>query len=80
MHFTAAHTLAMTTGLLYDADLVKNLSYDYLKMNGWVPLKREGSVIHVLMSDPHDVEKGFDIRRAFPGLHDSNFGWTVWRY
>ena len=50
-----------------DADLVKNLSYDYLKMNGWVPLKRQGSVIHVLMSDPHDVEKGFDIRRAFPG-------------
>ena len=52
---------------LIEADLLKNLSYDYLKMNAWVPLKRQGSVIHVLMSDPHDVEKGFDIRRAFPG-------------
>ena len=52
---------------IIDTDLFKNLSYDYLKKNAWVPLKREGAVVHVLMNDPHDAEKGFDIRRAFPG-------------
>lgn len=50
-----------------DPALLKNLSLDYLKRNAWVPLKREGAVLHVVMSDPHDIEKGLDIRRAFPG-------------
>lgn len=50
-----------------DPELLKNLSCDYLRKNAWVPLRREGMVLHVVMNDPHDVEKGFDIRRAFPG-------------
>ena len=52
---------------IMDSALLKNLSLDYLKRNAWVPLKREGEVLHVVMSDPHDIEKGLDIRRAFPG-------------
>jgi type II secretory ATPase GspE/PulE/Tfp pilus assembly ATPase PilB-like protein len=51
-----------------DPDLMKNLSYDYLRKNLWVPLKRRGTVLEVVMNNPGDVEKGFDIRRAFPGL------------
>jgi type II secretory ATPase GspE/PulE/Tfp pilus assembly ATPase PilB-like protein len=50
-----------------DPDLCKDLSQDYLRSNSWVPLSREGAVLHVVMRDPHDVEKESDIRRVFPG-------------
>ncbi len=52
---------------IIDPELLRDLSYDYLRKNAWVPLRREGMVVQVLMSDPHDVGKGFDIRRAFSG-------------
>lgn len=50
-----------------DPELLKNLSVDYLRRNSWVPLKRQGTVLDVVINDPHDLEKGLDIRRAFPG-------------
>ena len=50
-----------------DPELLKNLSVDYLRRNSWVPLKRQVTVLDVLINDPHDLEKGLDIRRAFPG-------------
>jgi type II secretory ATPase GspE/PulE/Tfp pilus assembly ATPase PilB-like protein len=50
-----------------DPDLLKNLSVDYLKSNSWMPLKRQGTVLDIVINDPHDLEKGLDIRRAFPG-------------
>ena len=51
-----------------DPDLVKNLSFDYLRNNSWIPLKRQGTVLDVVINDPHDLDKGLDIRRAFPGV------------
>jgi type II secretory ATPase GspE/PulE/Tfp pilus assembly ATPase PilB-like protein len=51
-----------------DPDLLKNLSIDYLRRNSWIPLKRQGSVLDIVINDPHDLDKGLDIRRAFPGL------------
>lgn len=36
-------------------------------MNHWVPLKRQGQVVEVLIDDPHNPDKRFDVRRAFPG-------------
>ena len=51
-----------------DPELLKNLSFDYLKRNSWIPLKRQGTVLDVVINDPHDLEKGLDIRRAFPGV------------
>ncbi len=51
-----------------DPDLLKNLSLDYLRRNSWLPLKRQGTVLDVVINDPHDLEKGLDIRRAFPGM------------
>jgi type II secretory ATPase GspE/PulE/Tfp pilus assembly ATPase PilB-like protein len=51
-----------------DPELLKNLSFDYLRRNSWIPLKRQGSVLDIVINDPHDLEKGLDIRRAFPGL------------
>jgi type II secretory ATPase GspE/PulE/Tfp pilus assembly ATPase PilB-like protein len=51
-----------------DPDLLKNLSFDYLRNNSWIPLKRQGTVLDVVINDPHDLDKGLDIRRAFPGV------------
>ncbi len=53
--------------MVIDRDLLKNLSLDYLRMNHWVPLQRQGSGIDVLIDDPHDADKLLDVRRAFPG-------------
>jgi type II secretory ATPase GspE/PulE/Tfp pilus assembly ATPase PilB-like protein len=51
-----------------DADLLKTLNLDYLRKNLWLPIARRGSLIDVLTSDPHDLDKGWDVRRAFPGM------------
>jgi type II secretory ATPase GspE/PulE/Tfp pilus assembly ATPase PilB-like protein len=51
-----------------DPELLKNLSIDYLKKNGWIPLKRQDKIIDILIDDPHDLEKGRDIKHTFPGL------------
>jgi type II secretory ATPase GspE/PulE/Tfp pilus assembly ATPase PilB-like protein len=48
-------------------ELLKNLSFDYLRKSAWIPLKRQGTVLDIVINDPHDLEKGLDIRRAFPG-------------
>lgn len=53
---------------LIDPELFKNLSFDYLRKNSWIPLKRQGTVLDIVTNDPHDLEKGLDIRRAFPGV------------
>ena len=51
-----------------DADLLKPLNLDYLKKNLWLPITRRGAFIDVLTSDPHDLDKGWDVRRTFPGV------------
>jgi type II secretory ATPase GspE/PulE/Tfp pilus assembly ATPase PilB-like protein len=51
-----------------DADLLKTLNLDYLRKNLWLPIARRGSLVDVLTSDPHDLDKGWDVRRAFPGM------------
>ena len=52
---------------IIDPELLKNLSFDYLRKSSWIPFKRQGSVVDIIINDPHDLEKGLDIRRAFPG-------------
>ena len=54
--------------IVIDPALLRNLSVDYLRTHAWIPIKRNGSVLDVLINNPHDVEKGVDIRRAFPGM------------
>ncbi|MEP6932500.1 MAG: GspE/PulE family protein [Nitrospirota bacterium] len=51
-----------------DGDLLKTLNLDYLKKNLWLPITRRGSLIDVLTSDPNDFDKGWDVRRTFPGM------------
>jgi type II secretory ATPase GspE/PulE/Tfp pilus assembly ATPase PilB-like protein len=53
---------------IVDPNLVKDLSHDYLWKHRWIPLKWDGDVLDVLLDNPHDVERGHDIRRAFPGM------------
>ncbi len=54
--------------VLVDADLLRNLSMDYLRKNRWIPVQRRDNVVEVLTDDPRNVEKRLDVRRAFPGL------------
>jgi type II secretory ATPase GspE/PulE/Tfp pilus assembly ATPase PilB-like protein len=51
-----------------DTDLLKTLNHDYLKKNLWLPIARRGQLLDVLTHDPHDLEKGWDVRRSFPGM------------
>lgn len=52
---------------IIDSELLKNLSFDYLRTSAWIPLRRQGTVLDIAINDPHDLEKSLDIRRAFPG-------------
>jgi type II secretory ATPase GspE/PulE/Tfp pilus assembly ATPase PilB-like protein len=51
-----------------DIDLVRTLSHDYLKKHLWLPIARKGQLLDVLTHDPHDLERGWDVRRSFPGM------------
>ena len=54
--------------IMVEADLLKDLSLEYLRKNRWIPLRRRGNMVDVVMDDPHNLEKRLDVRRAFPGL------------
>ena len=53
---------------LVDADLIRPLNHDYLRRNLWLPIARRGQLVDVLTHDPHDLERGWDVRRTFPGM------------
>lgn len=53
---------------LADPQLLSNLSHDYLRKHHWLPLKLQGDILDVLIDNPHDLDRGHDIQRAFPGL------------
>jgi type II secretory ATPase GspE/PulE/Tfp pilus assembly ATPase PilB-like protein len=53
---------------IVDPQLTKDLSHDYLWKHSWLPWKAHGSVLDVLIDDPHDIVRGHDIQRAFPGM------------
>ena len=50
--------------LVVPPDLVREIKVEYLKKNYWVPLKREGGAVVVLVDDPHDLAKVDSIERA----------------
>ena len=53
---------------LADPQLLNALSHDYLRRHHWLPLKQQGDILDVLIDNPHDLDRGHDIQRAFPGL------------
>ncbi len=50
-----------------EPDLLKTLNVDYLRHSLWIPIAKQGGLIDVLTTDPHDPDKLWDVRRAFPG-------------
>ncbi len=59
--------LAYDEHTVVETELCKNLSFDYLRMNHWVPLRRQGHGVEILIDDPQNPDKLLDVRRAFPG-------------
>lgn len=51
-----------------EVELTRTLNHDYLRKHLWLPIARKGQLLDVLTHDPHDVERGWDVRRAFPGM------------
>jgi type II secretory ATPase GspE/PulE/Tfp pilus assembly ATPase PilB-like protein len=48
--------------------LLKGISVDYLKANYWVPLRREGTTVDILMDDPKNLQKTEHIQLLMKGL------------
>jgi len=48
-------------------DLLTGLKVPFLKSNVWVPLRREDDHIIIVINDPHDLQKGGEIKSLFPG-------------
>jgi type II secretory ATPase GspE/PulE/Tfp pilus assembly ATPase PilB-like protein/GAF domain-containing protein len=44
-------------------DLIKDVKLEYLKKNFWVPLRREGDAVLVLVDNPQDLRKIDDIQQ-----------------
>jgi type II secretory ATPase GspE/PulE/Tfp pilus assembly ATPase PilB-like protein len=53
---------------IVDPQLTKDLSHDYLWKHSWLPVKLRESILDVLIDDPHDIVRGHDIQRSFPGM------------
>jgi type II secretory ATPase GspE/PulE/Tfp pilus assembly ATPase PilB-like protein len=50
-----------------DPALIKGINFDYLKANSWIPLRREGTTVHVLVDNPKDLHKTEQIQRLMKG-------------
>jgi type II secretory ATPase GspE/PulE/Tfp pilus assembly ATPase PilB-like protein len=50
-----------------DLELFKTLNIDYLKKHLWLPIARQGTLVDILANDPNDPDRGWDVRRSFPG-------------
>jgi type II/IV secretion system protein/type II secretion system (T2SS) protein E len=46
-------------------ELIKGLSVQHLRNGAWIPIKREGDAVVVLVDDPHDLPKIDSIEKRF---------------
>lgn len=60
--------------LAVDTGLLRGLNLDYLRMNYWMPLRRTGDHVEVLVDNPTDTPKIERIRALLPG---ANLRWLV---
>jgi type II secretory ATPase GspE/PulE/Tfp pilus assembly ATPase PilB-like protein len=51
-----------------DPTLLKGISFDYLKANHWVPLRREDSTVEIVVDNPKDLQKVEHIQLLMKGL------------
>jgi type II secretory ATPase GspE/PulE/Tfp pilus assembly ATPase PilB-like protein len=54
-------------GAVVDPRLIKGINFDYLKANSWVPLRRDGSTVDVLVDNPKDLQKIEHIQHLMKG-------------
>ena len=57
-----------------DTDLLRGLNVDYLRMNYWMPLRRNGNHVEVLVDNPRDAAKVEHVRALLPG---ASLRWLV---
>ena len=57
-----------------DPGLLRGLNVDYLRMNYWLPLRRNGNHLEVLVDNPHDAAKIEHVRALLPG---ASLRWLV---
>ena len=50
-----------------DPSLIKGINFDYLKANSWIPLRREGANVDVLVDNPKDLHKIEQIQLLMKG-------------
>lgn len=50
-----------------DPALIKGINFDYLKTNSWVPLRREGTTVDILVDNPKDLQKIEHIQHLMKG-------------
>ena len=60
--------------LTADPGLLRGLNVDYLRMNYWLPLRRNGDHLEVLVDNPHDAAKIEHVRALLPG---ASLRWLV---
>lgn len=60
--------------LAVDTGLLRGLNLDYLRMNYWMPLRRNGNHVEVLVDNPTDAAKIERIRALLPG---ASLRWLV---
>ena len=60
--------------LLLDRSLLKDLNFEFLKANCWLPLRRDGATIDVLVDNPKDLLKTEHIQML---LHGAPLRWFV---
>ena len=55
------------TRIVVPPDLLKSLTAQRLKAGAWIPIRRDGDTITVVMKDPHDLPEVDGIERLFAG-------------
>ncbi|MFO0775487.1 MAG: GspE/PulE family protein [Nitrospiraceae bacterium] len=55
-------------GLVPERELLSRVKADYLKKHRWVPVRREGAVLHVVTDDPSNLDRVRDVRCVFSEL------------
>jgi type II secretory ATPase GspE/PulE/Tfp pilus assembly ATPase PilB-like protein len=66
--------LAFDDHVMVDRSLLKELNFEFLKANYWLPLRRDGATIEVLLDNPKDLLKTEHIQML---LHGAPLRWLV---
>src|SRR5499427_361437 len=66
-HFYGCPFLPFDDRLVVDRSLLKDLNFEFLKANFWLPLRRDGATIDVLVDNPKDLLKTEHIQMLLRG-------------